>query len=61
MTLRLVGKKVGQGMSLTGVLEGNSHICNEGEGKTSNNCATKAFGLLRAEGYEQSGCSEHQK
>lgn len=48
-------------MSLAGVSEGNGCTCNEGEGKTLNNYATGAFRLLRAKGYEQSGCSEHQK
>lgn len=48
-------------MSLAAVLEGNGCPCNEGEGKALNSCATEAFRLLRAKGYEQSGCSEHQK
>lgn len=42
-------------MSLAGVSEGSGCRCNEGEGKTLNDCATETFGLLCAKGYEQSG------
>lgn len=42
-------------------MDENGCPCNEGEGKSLNSCATEAFRLLCAKGYEQSGCSEHQK